>query len=94
MVVMNVTYKCRPNMREAYLERLKAEGIQEASRADEGNIRYDYFRSVDNADELFLLEQWENAEVLKKHGEQPHLAKLMGFKSEYVIETVFERYEA
>lgn len=94
MIVMNVTYKCKPNMREAYLERLRAEGVGEGSRADEGNIKYDYYRSVDDENELFLLEKWEHEEGLKKHAEQPHFKRLMEFKSEYVLETVFERYEA
>ena len=39
MIVLNVTYKCKPGMREAFLERILAEGIGEKSRMDEGNIK-------------------------------------------------------
>ena len=37
MIVLNVAYKCRPGMREAFLERIMAEGIDIACRADAGS---------------------------------------------------------
>ena len=34
MIVLNVTYKCKPDMREEFLEMIYTEGIDEASRAE------------------------------------------------------------
>ena len=34
MIVLNVTYKCKPDMREEFLEMIYNEGIDEASRAE------------------------------------------------------------
>ena len=42
MIVLNVTYKCKPDMREEFLEAIISEGLDEASRAEEGNFKYDY----------------------------------------------------
>ena len=95
MLVLNVTYKCKPEMRDSFLERLEAEGVGSGSRADEGNIKYDYYLPANgNADELLLVEKWESAEALAKHIAQPHLAKLRAFKEEYVLESVVEKFEA
>ena len=55
MITLNVIYKCKPDMREEFLEMIMAEGIDVASRSEEGNIRYDYFISTDGSDDLFLL---------------------------------------
>ena len=46
MPVFHVTFKCRPGMREAFLEKLKAEGIVAACRGEEGNLGYDYYFSA------------------------------------------------
>ena len=56
MIVLNVTYKCRPGMREAFLEAIRAEGIDEASRAEAGNLKYDYYLPFGGGDELLLVE--------------------------------------
>ena len=50
MIVINVTYKCKPEMREEFLEAIMAEGIGAACQAEAGNIKYDYYRSVDDSD--------------------------------------------
>lgn len=93
MIVLNVTYRCKPDMRDAFLERIMAEGIDEACRAEKGNLKYDYYYPVDGGDELLLVEKWQDAAALKAHSETPHFARLGAIKPEYVIDTVVERFE-
>lgn len=92
MIILNVTYKCKPWRRDAFLEAIRAEGIDAACRAEAGNIKYDYYRPVDGSDELLLVEKWQDAEVLAAHGKQPHLARLGEIKAEFVDDTVIEKY--
>ena len=93
MIVLNVTYRCKPELREAFLERILAEGIDVASRAEAGNLRYDYFIPFEDSDELLLVEKWRDAEALAAHAETPHYARLNTLKPAYVTETVVERFE-
>lgn len=76
MIVLNVTYKCKPDKREEFLEMIMAEGIDVASRAEAGNIMYDYYIPTEGIDDLFLLEKWRDEAALAEHGKQPHLAGL------------------
>ena len=92
MIVLNVTYKCKPDRRGEFLKAITTEGIDKACRAEAGNVRYDYFFPVENGDELFLLEKWRDADALAEHGKQPHLAKLKDIKAEFVMDTVIEKY--
>ena len=57
MIVLNVTYKCKPDRREEFLEMIYAEGIDEACRAEDGNMKYDYYTPTDGSDDLFLVEK-------------------------------------
>ena len=92
MIVLNVTYKCKPEMREEVLEMIMTEGIDVACRAEAGNIKYDYYIPVDGRDELLLVEKWRDADALKEHGRQEHYARLGELKPAYVIDTVIEKY--
>ena len=94
MIVLNVTYKCKPDMRDAFLERIMAEGIDAACRAEEGNIKYDYYYAADDSDDLLLVEKWRDDAALKAHGKTEHFARLGTFKPEYVDDTSIEKYEA
>ena len=92
MIVLNVTYQCKPDLREAFLERISAEGIDEKSRSEAGNIKYDYYLPADGGDELLLVEKWQDADALAAHGRQPHFLRLGALKAEYVNETVIEKF--
>ena len=94
MIVLNVTYKCKPEMAPEFLECIMTEGIDEASRAEDGNLKYDYYIPVDGSDEMLLVEKWRDAEALAAHGKQPHFARLGELKPEFVLATIIEKYEA
>ena len=38
MEILNVTYKCKKGVREKFLETIKEEGLDTASRSEAGNI--------------------------------------------------------
>ena len=92
MIVLNVTYKCKPELREAFLERIRKEGIDAASRAETGNLKYDYYIPYDASDDLLLIEKWADEDALKAHAETPHYARLKELKPEYVTDTLAERF--
>lgn len=92
MIVLNVIYKCKPEMKEEFLETILAEGIDVACRAEEGNIKYDYYFPADDSDEILLVEKWKDAGALAAHGRQPHYARLGDLKNRFVTETVIEKY--
>ncbi len=94
MLVFNVTFKCKSGMREKFLESIRAEGIDAASRAEAGNLAYDFYLSVGNCDDLFLVDKYKDDGAVMAHVKQPHVAKLVELRNEYVADVVMEKYEA
>ena len=90
---VEVHYYVKPGMRQAFYDAVTESGIAAASRAEEGNEKYDYYFSPDNEDELLLLEIWRDAEAVRLHGETAHFKALGALKQAYVTETVIRRYE-
>lgn len=93
MYTISVTFRCLPGKREAFVERVKAEGIQAAVRAEDGCHRYDYYFSEADPCELLLVEAWETKRHQEIHIEQPHMARLRAFKAEYIEETTLREFE-
>ena len=92
MIVLNVTYHCKPGKRDAFLEAVSSEAIDLASRAENGNFKYDYYRSVDQEDDLLLIEKWADEATLALHRSQPHFFMLGDLKEEYVEGTDIEQF--
>ncbi len=93
MIVLNVTYKCKDGMRDEFLEAIMAEGIDIACRAEDGNFKYDYYMSVQEDNEMLLVEHWRDADALAAHQGQAHFKRLGEIKNEFVDETILEKYQ-
>ena len=93
MYTIYVIFNCLPGKREAFVERVKQEGILSAIRAEDGCLRYDYYFSEADPNELLLVEAWESARHQQIHIEQPHMARLRGLKDDYVVSTELREFE-
>lgn len=94
MIILNVTYSCKQGQREAFLDAIKTEGLDVASRKEEGNSKYDYYASTQDPDELLLIEHWRDEDALNAHFEQPHFRKLGQLKDEFVENTEIGKYSS
>ena len=90
MIVLNVTYRADKDKLSAYLKTIREEGLDAASRAEAGNIRYDYYFPADGGDELLLMEKWRDEEAFALHKEEPHFKRLGELKECFGIETVMD----
>ena len=88
MYTIYVKFTCLPQKREAFIEKVKTTGVLEAIRKEDGCIRYDYYLSEKDSNELLLIEQWETKEHQQTHIKQPHMDTLREFKGDYITDTV------
>ena len=93
MYQIYVVFKCVPGKRAEYIERINAQGIADAVRKEDGCIRYDYYFSEKDPDEILLIEEWESQKHQQIHIEQPHMARLREMKPDYVLTTKLGEFE-
>lgn len=86
-----VTYTCAPGRAAAYVQALKAGGVQEMIRAEDGCLRYDYCLSCEAPDTVVLLERWRDEAAQRSHLAQPHMEEVRRLKAAYVLDTRLER---
>ena len=87
MLKLSVNYFAKPGRREEFLRRIVEGGILAAIRAEEGCLRYDYYLSCQNEDEILLLEEWDTAEHQRVHMEQEPMKRLRVIKEDCIAET-------
>ena len=88
MYTIYVKFQCLPQKREAFIQKVKDTGILDAIRKEEGCLKYEYYLSEKDPNELLLIEQWETKEHQQVHISQPHMAKLREFKADYITNTL------
>lgn len=93
MYKIYVIFKSFEGKREAFIERVNKEGIADEVRKEDGCIRYDYYFSEKDKNEILLIEEWESFEHQQKHLDTPHMVKLRGFKNDYIETTTLGEFE-
>ena len=93
MYTIYVKFTCLPHKREAFIQKVKETGVLNAIRAEDGCIRYDYYLSEKDPNELLLIEQWESKQHQQVHIDQPHMVHLREFKGDYITNTVLGEIE-
>ena len=93
MYTIYVKFTCLPNKRADFIQKVKDTGVLDAIRCEDGCIRYDYYLSEKDPNELLLIEQWESREHQQVHIKQPHMAQLRTFKNDYITDTLLGEIE-
>ena len=88
-----VSFECFAGKREAFVKKVTTEGILAAIRAEDGCLRYDYYFSESNPNELLLIEAWESKQHQQAHIEQPHMARLREFNGDYIKSAKLGEFE-
>ncbi len=88
-----VIFKSKDGVREQFIQKIKKEGIVDAVRKEDGCIRYDYYFSEKDPNEILLIEAWESKKHQQIHIEQPHMARLREIKGDYILSTTLGEFE-
>ncbi len=93
MYTIYVKFTCLTNQREAFIKKVKESGVLEAIRNEDGCLKYDYYLSERDENELLLIEKWESKKQQEIHLTQPHMDTLRSFKGDYITHTLLGEIE-
>ncbi len=91
-ILVNVKYTVKPGKRDEFYKKVAEQGIIEESKAEAGNLKYEYSVSLDSENVLCLLELWDSSKSQLLHGKTPHYQRLQALKQEYVTNVSIEKY--
>ncbi len=93
MIICNCTFVSRQTEMKDFYQALKDAGIVDASRADHGNVCYDFYINPDDSKSMFLLEKWETMDDLQAHSSTEIFQKFAPTCKEYHVHSEVAMYE-
>lgn len=93
MVICNCLFTSETTDMKDFYKVLCDEGLVEGSRADKGNIMYDFFISVEDPKRMMLIEKWESFDDLQAHSETDLFQKFRPICKENAVKSKLSMYE-
>ena len=91
-VTVNIYYTGENGNARKFAEEMEQSGTVAAIRAEEGNLRYEYFYSKDDPETVLLIDSWENQEAIDAHHATPMMNKITELRNKYDLHMRVERY--
>ena len=91
-ITVNIYYKGENGNAEKFAREMLSSGVVSEIRAEEGNLRYEYFFSAEDSETLLLIDSWENQQALDKHHASPMMDKIISLREKYNLSMKVERF--
>ena len=91
-IVVNLRYKGKNGSARAFAEEMTKSGTVAAIRAEEGNLRYEYYLSLDNPGTVLLIDEWSDQSAIDRHHASPMMRKITELRDKYDLHMTVERY--
>lgn len=91
-ITVNIYYTGEGNNARRFAEEMIASGTVAAIKAEEGNIRYDYFCPLDDNSTILLIDSWNSQHALDLHHESPMMKTIATLRDKYNLHMRVERY--
>ena len=92
MITVNLYYTGKNGAARAFASEMVASGTVEAIRAEEGNLRYEYFFPMDDPETVLLIDQWRDQASIDAHHASPMMARIAALREKYDLHMRAERY--
>lgn len=91
-LIVNIYYTGENGSARAFAEEMVSGGVVADIRAEEGNLRYEYFFPMDDPEKVLLVDSWENQEAINRHHASPMMEKIAELRDKYNLHMTVERY--
>ena len=93
-ITVNLRYTGTDGNARKFAEEMVSSGTVDAIRAEEGNLRYEYYQSLDDPETILLIDSWANQEAIDKHHATPMMDTIAKLREKYDLHMTVERYSA
>ena len=92
MITVNLYYKGINGNARAFVDEMESSGIADAIRAEEGNLRYEYFQPLNDPEIVLLIDSWSDQEAIDAHHASPMMKQLAELRDKYDLHMTVERF--
>lgn len=91
-VTVNIYYSGINGSARKFAEEMISGGVVSAIRAEEGNLRYEYFFPMEDEETVLLIDSWTDQHSIDAHHASPMMGKITALREKYDLHMKVERY--
>ncbi len=91
-ITVNLYYSGENGNARKFAEEMEQSGVADRIRAEEGNLRYEYFAPLKDSETVLLIDSWENQDAIDRHHASPMMTEIAALREKYDLHMKAERY--
>lgn len=91
-ITVHIFYSGTDGNARKFAEEMVASGVVHDIRAEDGNIRYEYFFPMDDKETVLLIDSWRDQRSIDIHHASPMMGKITQLREKYDLHMKVERY--
>ena len=91
-ITVNLRYTGKDGNARKFAEEMISSGTVAAIKAEDGNLRYEYYLSLDDPETILLIDSWANQEAIDKHHATLMMDTIAKLREKYDLHMTVERY--
>ena len=92
MITINIYYSGKENAAEKFAEEMENSGLADRIRAQEGNMRYEYFKPLDDENTILLIDSWKDQKAIDEHHKSEMMQEIIKLREKYDLHMKVERF--
>ena len=92
MITLNLYYTGQNGSARAFAEEMVRSGVAEAIRAEDGNLRYEYYFPMEDPETVLLIDQWRDQAAIDAHHASPVMGEIAALREKYDLHMTVERF--
>ena len=91
-ITINIYYSGESGNAKKFAQEMVANGIVGKIRAEEGNLKYEYFFPMNDDRTVLLIDSWKDQTTLDVHHKSPMMQEIIDLREKYNLSMKVERY--
>ena len=91
-ITVNIYYSGINGNARKFAEEMVSSGVVKDIRAENGNLRYEYFYPMEDEETVLLIDSWNDQHAIDVHHASPMMAKIMELREKYDLHMKVERF--
>lgn len=92
MITVNLRYAGKNGNAKKFAEEMTSRGTVDAIRAEAGNLRYEYFISMEDPETVLLIDSWVDQQAIDEHHASSMMKTIAELREKYDLHMTVERY--
>jgi quinol monooxygenase YgiN len=91
-ITVNLRYTGTDGSARKFAEEMISSGTVELIRNEPGNLRYEYYLSVDDPETVLLIDSWADQKAIDVHHDSKMMDTILELRKKYDLRVSAERY--